>query len=98
MKVSDAAFAVSVVGTKPDQKPLARGLQGEANAPWAMEWFLGQNLKVTVSPFAAVVTFGTNDRPSLPTTTVWSAARAEPASAVAVKMVEKRILIGCREF
>lgn len=93
--VFDAPWAT---GTNPDQKPSFMGSQGVAKADWATEWLLGQNLKVTVSPSAAVMLAGSKVRPLFPATTMWSAAIAEPARAeVATAKVEKRIMIGCEE-
>lgn len=97
VKVQLAVFWVSEVGTKPDQKPLSIGAHGELKAAWAMEWFLGQKWNETVSPCAAVMESGlkTSSPVLVPTATLWSAARAEPARAVAAKMVVKCIVIGC---
>lgn len=84
------------LGMKPDQKPLAMGSQGLLKAAWATEWLLGQNLKVTVSPSAAVMLAGSKVNELFPTTTRWSAAEATPAkAAVAAVKSEKRIMIGC---
>lgn len=74
------------------------GAHGELNAAWAMEWFLGQKRKVTVSPSAAVMESGLKTRSPVlvPTATLWSTASAELARAVAVKSVEKCIMTGCK--
>lgn len=89
------AAAPFVEGTKPDQKPLAMGVQGEAKAAWATEWAFGQNLKVTVSPSAAVRFAGSNFKVPFPTTTRWSADMAVPARAAVAATVEKRIMNVC---
>lgn len=63
------AAAPFSLGMKPDQKPFCMGVQGEAKAAWATEWLFGQNLKVTVSPSAAVRFAGSKVSEPFPTTT-----------------------------
>lgn len=83
--------APEVVRTKSELKPLSLGVQGEPKAPWTTEWAIGQNLKVRVSPWAAVVVLGSKVRPFLPTTMSMLAAWVMPMRARAV-VVEKCIL------
>jgi hypothetical protein len=65
-------------GMNPESTPPASASQGVVKADCVAVWFCSMNVKITISPIAALIVSGEYTNPADPPTTTWEIVNIAP--------------------